>query len=79
MHVLAMVLIAVFENERRILDKEHLLEGWRAGLIALAVGGFIVGVLGHLFQSKTVTVTGILLVFVALLVFPILLWVRGTS
>jgi hypothetical protein len=77
--MLALIYIAVFENEKRVLDKEHLLEDWRGALVLLAVGGFIVGVIGHLVQSKTITVTGILLVFVALLVFPVLLWVRGTG
>jgi hypothetical protein len=34
-------------------DLERLFEDWRAPLIALAVGGFILGVLGHLFRAKT--------------------------
>jgi hypothetical protein len=77
--MLALIYIAVFENEKRVLEKEHLLEEWRSALVLLAVGGFIVGVIGHLVQSKTITVTGILLVFVALIIFPVLLWVRGTG
>lgn len=61
-----------------VLDKEHLFDNWRAPLIALTVGGFILAVLGHLFQSKTAIVAGVLLVFVAVLIFPIFLYVRGT-
>jgi len=61
-----------------VLDKEHLFDNWRAPLIALAVGGFVIGVIGHLFRSKTLIVGGILLVFAAVLIFPIVLYVRGT-
>ena len=46
-------------------------------MIMLAVGGFILGVIGHLVQSKTVVVTGIVLVFAALVAFPVVLYVRG--
>lgn len=65
------------ERSRRVLGDERLLSEWRGPLIALAVGGFIVGVVGHLFQSKGTVIAGILMVFVALLIFPILLYVRG--
>ena len=61
-----------------VADKERLFENWRAPLIALAAAGFAVGVIGHLVQSKTVIVTGILMVFAAVLIFPIVLYVRGT-
>jgi hypothetical protein len=61
-----------------VLDKEHLFSDWRTPLIALAVGGFILGVIGHLVSSKTAIVTGILFVFMAVLIFPVLLYVRGT-
>lgn len=60
-----------------VLDKEHLFDNWRAPLIALAVGGFVLAVCGHLFQSKTAVVTGIILVMVAVIVFPIFLYARG--
>ncbi len=60
-----------------VLDKERLFDNWRAPLIALAIGGFALGVIGHLFQSRTMIVTGILLVFLAVLIFPIVLYVRG--
>ena len=58
-------------------DLERLFEDWRAPLIALAVGGFVLGVLGHLFRVKTMIVTGILLVFLAVVGFPIVLCLRG--
>ena len=59
-------------------DLERLFEDWRAPLIALAVGGFVLGVLGHLFKAKTMIVTGILLVFLAVVGFPIVLYLRGS-
>ena len=58
-------------------DLERLFEDYRAPLIALAIGGFVLGVLGHLFRVKTMIVCGIALVFVALVGFPIVLYVRG--
>jgi hypothetical protein len=58
-------------------DLERVFEDWRAPLIALAVGGFIVGVLGHLFGSKTVVVIGIAFVFMAVVAFPVVLYIRG--
>jgi hypothetical protein len=58
-------------------DLERLFEDWRAPLIALAVGGFIVGVLGHLFQSKSLIVVGIASVFMAVVAFPVVLYLRG--
>ena len=59
-------------------DKERLFSEWRGPLVALAVGGFVIGVIGHLVRSRTAIVTGIMLVCVALVLFPIFLWVRGT-
>ena len=58
-------------------DLERLFEDYRTPLIALAVGGFIVGVLGHLFKVMTMILIGILCVFVAVVAFPIVLYVRG--
>jgi hypothetical protein len=60
-----------------VSDKERLFSDWRWPLIALAVGGFILGVVGHLFSSRTAIITGIALVFMAVLIFPIALYVRG--
>jgi hypothetical protein len=60
-----------------VLDKERLFEDWRAPLIALAIGGFVLGVIGHLVSSRIAIVTGIALVFMAVLIFPIALYVRG--
>ena len=78
--MLALILVlAQFDDERRkrVLNDEHLLSEWRGPIIALAVGGFIVAVIGHLVQSKSAVVTGITMVFAALLIVPIVLWVRG--
>ena len=60
-----------------VLDKERLFEDWRAPLIALAVGGFVLGVIGHLVSSRVAIITGIALVFMAVLIFPVALYVRG--
>jgi hypothetical protein len=60
-----------------VLDKERLFSDWRWPLIALAGGGFILGVIGHLTSSRTAIITGIALVFMALLIFPVALYVRG--
>jgi hypothetical protein len=76
--MLARIYIAIFENERRVLEDERLLSEWRGPLIALAVGGFVLGVIGHLIQSKAAVVAGILMVFLALLIFPVGLYIRGT-
>jgi hypothetical protein len=75
--VLALALLAQFSNRDHTLSLERLFSDYRAPLIALAVGGFIVAVIGHLIQSKTAIVCGILLVFVALVAFPVVLYVRG--
>ena len=74
-----MMILAQFDDERRkrVLNDERLLSEWRGPLIALAVGGFVLAVIGHLIQSKTAIVAGILLVCVALIVFPVLLYARG--
>ena len=58
-------------------ELERLSENWYAPLIALAVGGFIIGVLGHLFRAKTMIVIGILFVFIAVVGFPVVLYIRG--
>ena len=69
--------LAQFSNRDHTLSLESLFSGYRGPLIMLAVGGFIVGVIGHLVRSKPVIVTGIALVFAALVAFPIVLYVRG--
>ncbi|MEA2449071.1 MAG: hypothetical protein QOG63_1003 [Thermoleophilaceae bacterium] len=58
-------------------ELERLFEDWRVPLISLAVGGFIIGVLGHLFRTKTMVVIGIGFVFMAVVAFPIVLYLRG--
>lgn len=70
-----MPMLAVIASQAS--DMERLFSDWRTPLIALAVGGFIVGVIGHLVQSRTAIITGIALVFMAVLIFPIALYVRG--
>jgi hypothetical protein len=62
---------------RRVLSKEHFFSSWHRPLILLAGIGFIVGVIGHLFQTKTAIVIGIAMIFTAVLLFPIFLYARG--
>jgi hypothetical protein len=75
--VQVLALLAQFSNRDHALSLERLFSDYRGPLIMLAVGGFVVGVIGHLVQSKPVVVTGIALVFVALVAFPVVLYVRG--
>ena len=71
------LLAQIDERGRHALDLEKLFSDYRGPLIALAVAGFIIAVIGHLFQSRTAIVSGILMVFLALLIFPVVLYVRG--
>ena len=77
MPVLAPAVLAFLDRERHVLDVEKLFSDYRGPLVALAVGGFIVAVIGHLIQSRTAIVTGIVLVFLALVALPVVLYVRG--
>jgi hypothetical protein len=45
--------------------------------IALAVIGFVVAVVGHITQVKRLVVTGIVLVFAAVLFVPLVLYLSG--
>ncbi|GAC1323975.1 MAG: hypothetical protein NVSMB25_20970 [Thermoleophilaceae bacterium] len=45
-----------------------------APFIALALAGFVVAVIGHLFQSRLVVVMGITMVFAATVVVPLFLY-----
>ena len=45
--------------------------------IALAVIGFVTAVIGHITQTKTIVVTGIALVFAAVLFAPLVLYLSG--
>jgi MFS-type transporter involved in bile tolerance (Atg22 family) len=37
----------------------------------LMVGGFVIGVLGHIFRSKVIVAVGVFLIFLATLGFPL--------
>jgi hypothetical protein len=41
--------------------------------VLLLVIGFVVGALGHLFQSKTIIATGILMIVAATIILPLVL------
>ena len=75
--MLALAVLAFLDRERHVLDLEKLFSDYRGPLVAMAIGGFIIAVIGHLVQSRTAIVTGIVLVFVALVAFPVVLYVRG--
>jgi hypothetical protein len=75
--VLALAVLAQFSNRDHALNLERLFSDYRGPLIALAIGGFIIGVVGHLIQSRTAIVLGIAMVFLALVAFPVVLYVRG--
>jgi hypothetical protein len=75
--VLALAVLAQFSNRDHTLSLERLFSDYRAPLIGLAIAGFVIAVIGHLVQSKTVIVTGILLVFAMLVAFPVVLYIRG--
>jgi sulfite exporter TauE/SafE len=45
--------------------------------IALAVIGFVIGVVGHITQTKTMVVVGIAMVFAAVLFVPLALYLSG--
>jgi hypothetical protein len=49
---------------------------WRSdpeAFIALIIAGFVIGALGHLFKSKTMVATGILMIFLATVGIPLYL------
>jgi hypothetical protein len=49
---------------------------WRSdpkAFVALILAGFLVGTLGHLFKSKTMVATGILMIFLATVGIPLYL------
>ena len=71
-----MPMLAILASTAR--DMERLFEDWRAPLIILAVGGFAISVIGHLIQSRNAIVTGILMVCLALVIGPVVLYVRGS-
>ena len=49
---------------------------WRSepeAFIALLIAGFVIGTLGHVFKSKTMVATGIVMVFLATVGIPLYL------
>ena len=59
------------------LGKEFHFEPRPGPFIALAFVGFVVAVIGHLTASKTIIVTGIAMVFAAVLFAPLALYLSG--
>jgi hypothetical protein len=61
----------------KFLGKEFEFEPRPGPFIALAVIGFVVAVIGHLTASKTIIVTGIVMVFCGVLFVPLALYLSG--
>ena len=68
-------LIAVLAED--FLGKEFHFEPRPGPFIALAFLGFVTSVVGHLTASKTIIVTGIAMVFAAVLFAPLALYLSG--
>jgi hypothetical protein len=47
--------------------------------VALMILGFAVGILGHLSRSKWLVTTGIIIIFLAALAFPLILNLQGNK
>lgn len=59
------------------LGKDFKFEPRPGPFIALAAIGFVVAVIGHLTTSKTIIVTGIVMVFAGVLFVPLALYLSG--
>ncbi len=59
------------------LGKDFKFEPRPGPFIALGVIGFVTAVIGHLTASKTIIITGIALVFAAVLFAPLALYLSG--
>ena len=59
------------------LGKDFKFEPGIGPFIALGVVGFVAAVLGHIYQSKTVVIAGIVMVFAAVLILPLGLYLAG--
>lgn len=70
-------LVLVFAEPNNFLGKEFEFAPRLGPFLALAFFGFVMGVLGHLFNSKTMVVTGIVIVFLAIIALPIVLFLSG--
>jgi sulfite exporter TauE/SafE len=68
-------LVAVLADN--FLGKEFEFQPRLGPFIALAVIGFVVAVVGHITQVKQLIVTGIVLVFAAVLFVPLVLYLSG--
>jgi hypothetical protein len=68
-------LAAVFADT--FLGKDFEFQPRLGPFIALAVIGFVIAVIGHITQIKGIVVTGIALVFAAVIFIPIALYLSG--
>jgi len=65
------------QHAHDFLGKEFKFEPALGPFIALGVVGFVTAVLGHLYNSKTVVIAGIVMVFAAVLLLPLVLYLSG--
>lgn len=71
------MLVLAAAHAHDFLGKEFNFEPAIGPFIALGVIGFLAAVLGHLYQSKAVVVAGIVMVFAAVLLLPLALYLSG--
>jgi uncharacterized membrane protein YjjB (DUF3815 family) len=65
------------QHAHDFLGKDFKFEPALGPFIALGVVGFVAAVLGHIYNSKMVVIAGIVMVFAAVLVLPLLLYLSG--
>jgi hypothetical protein len=71
------LLLLAAQHAHDFLGKEFKFEPALGPFIALGVAGFVAAVIGHIYNSKTVVIAGIVMVFAAVLVLPLLLYLSG--
>ena len=65
------------QHAHDFLGKDFKFEPGIGPFIALGVVGFVAAVLGHIYQSKTVVIAGIVMICAAVLILPLGLYLAG--
>jgi uncharacterized membrane protein YjjB (DUF3815 family) len=65
------------QHAHDFLGKDFKFEPGIGPFIALGVVGFVAAVLGHIYQSKTVIVAGLVMICAAVLILPVGLYLAG--
>jgi uncharacterized membrane protein YjjB (DUF3815 family) len=71
------LLVLAAQHAHDFLGKEFNFEPAAGPFIALGVVGFVAAVLGHVYKSRTVVIAGIVMVFAAVLLLPLGLYLSG--